>query len=137
MLTDIKISNRCKFHAIKNQGFLPKESICKGGDNLHNFKFNFENKRYSKQVCKNCGMVKIFTKPINAMTYNNFKFRDLVQSRQRTKHLFEYIYGRQKLKYNARTNQRSADNRYKDENKEIEQRETIEEAKKIVNKQYI
>ena len=134
MLTDIKISNRCKFHAIKNQGFLPKESICKGGDNLHNFKFNFENKRYSKQVCKNCGIVKIFRKPINARTYNNFKFRDLVQSRQRTKDLFEYIYGREKLKHSARTNQRVKDNT---EDQEMKWAETTQEAKNIVNKQYI
>lgn len=137
MISEIKISNRCKFHAIKNKGFLPKESICKSGDNIHNFKFNFENKRVSKQVCKNCGKIKIFTKPINARTYNNYKFRDLVQSRQRTKDLFEYIYGREKLKHSARTNQRSMENRIKDSNKETEWIETTEEAKKIVKKQYI
>jgi len=137
MLTDIKISNRCKFHAIKSKGFLPKECVCKSGDNIHNFKFNFENKRVSKQVCKNCGKIKIFTKPINARTYNNYKFRDLVQSRQRTKDLFEYIYGREKLKHSARTNQRSMENRIKDANKETEWIETTEEAKKIVKKQYI
>lgn len=137
MLTDIKLSNRCKFHAIKSKGFLPKECVCKSGDNIHNFKFNFENKRVSKQVCKNCGKIKIFTKPINARTYNNYKFRDLVQSRQRTKDLFEYIYGREKLKHSARTNQRSMENRIKDANKETEWIETTEEAKKIVNKQYI
>jgi len=137
MLTDIKISNRCKFHAIKSKGFLPKECVCKSGDNIHNFKFNFENKRISKQVCKNCGKIKIFTKPINARTYNNYKFRDLVQSRQRTKDLFEYIYGREKLKHSARTNQRSMENRIKDANKETEWIETTEEAKKIVKKQYI
>jgi len=137
MLTDIKISNRCKFHAIKSKGFLPKECVCKSGDNIHNFKFNFENKRISKQVCKNCGKIKIFTKPINARTYNNYKFRDLVQSRQRTKDLFEYIYGREKLKHSARTNQRSMENRIKDANKETEWIETTEEAKNIVRKQYI
>jgi len=137
MLTDIKISNRCKFHAIKSKGFLPKECVCKSGDNIHNFKFNFENKRVSKQVCKNCGKIKIFTKPINARTYNNYKFRDLVQSRQRTKDLFEYIYGREKLKHSARTNQRSMENRIKDANKETEWIETTEEAKNIVKKQYI
>ena len=120
MLTEIKISNRCKFHAIKNKGYLPKECVCKTGDNIHNFKFNFENDRVSKQVCKNCGKVKIFTKPINARTYNNYKFRDLVQSRSRTKDLFEYIYGREKLKHSARTNKLSMENRIKDENKETE-----------------
>ena len=137
MISEIKISNRCKFHAIKSKGFLPKECLCKSGDNIHHFKFNFENKRVSKQVCKNCGLTKIFTKPINARTYNNYKFRDLVQSRQRTKDLFEYIYGREKLKHSARTNQRSMENRIKDANKETEWIETTEEAKKIVKKQYI
>ena len=110
MISEIKISNRCKFHAIKSKGFLPKECLCKSSDNIHHFKFNFENKRVSKQVCKNCGLTKIFTKPINARTYNNYKFRDLVQSRQRTKDLFEYIYGREKLKHSARVNQRVKDN---------------------------
>ncbi len=134
MLTDIKISNRCKFHAIKNQGFLPKESICKHGDNLHNFKFNFENDRVSKQVCKNCGMTKIFTKPINARTYNNYKFRDVVQSRERTRHLYEYLYGREKLRHSAHINQRVKD---QTEDKEINQIETIEEAKGFVKRYYI
>lgn len=134
MISTIKISNRCKFHAIKNKGFLPKESICKSGDNIHHFKFNFENKRVSKQVCKNCGLIKIFTKPINARTYNNYKFRDLVQSRQRTKDLFEYIYGREKLKHSARTNQRVKENT---EDQEMKWAETAQEAKNIVNKQYI
>lgn len=134
MLTNIKISNRCKFHAIKNQGFLPKECLCKHGDNIHNFKFNFENDRVSKQVCKNCGMIKIFTKPINAREYNNYKFRDLVQSRERTRNLFEYIYGREKLKHSARINQRKLDSEY---DKEINQIETIEEAKGFVKRYYI
>ena len=134
MLTNIKISNRCKFHAIKNQGFLPKECLCKHGDNIHNFKFNFENDRVSRQVCKNCGMIKIFTKPINAREYNNYKFRDLVQSRERTRNLFEYIYGREKLKHSARINQRKLDSEY---DKEINQIETIEEAKGFVKRYYI
>lgn len=134
MLTNIKISNRCKFHAIKNQGFLPKECLCKHGDNIHNFKFNFENDRVSKQVCKNCGMIKIFTKPINAREYNNYKFRDLVQSRERTRNLFEYVYGREKLKHSARINQRKLDSEY---DKEINQIETIEEAKGFVKRYYI
>ena len=134
MLTNIKISNRCKFHAIKNQGFLPKECLCKHGDNIHNFKFNFENDRVSRQVCKNCGMIKIFTKPINAREYNNYKFRDLVQSRERTKNLFEYIYGREKLKHSARINQRKLDSEY---DKEINQIETLEEAKGFVKRYYI
>ena len=71
MLNEIRVSNRVKFQAIKNQGFLPKECLCKNGDNIHDFKFNFENNRYSKQICKNCGKVKIFRKPINAKEYNN------------------------------------------------------------------
>ena len=133
-IRDIKLSNRCKFHAIKNQGFLPKECLCKHGDNIHNFKFNFENDRVSKQVCKNCGMIKIFTKPINAREYNNYKFRDLVQSRERTRNLFEYIYGREKLKHSARINQRKSDSEY---DKEINQIETIEEAKGFVKRYYI
>ena len=133
-IRDIKLSNRCKFHAIKNQGFLPKECLCKHGDNIHNFKFNFENDRVSKQVCKNCGMIKIFTKPINAREYNNYKFRDLVQSRERTRNLFEYIYGREKLKDSARINQRKLDSEY---DKEINQIETIEEAKGFVKRYYI
>ncbi len=133
-IRDIKLSNRCKFHAIKNQGFLPKECLCKHGDNIHNFKFNFENDRVSKQVCKNCGMIKIFTKPINAREYNNYKFRDLVQSRERTRNLFEYIYGREKLKHSARINQRKLDSEY---DKEINQIETIEEAKGFVKRYYI
>ena len=133
-IRDIKLSNRCKFHAIKNQGFLPKECLCKNGDNIHNFKFNFENDRVSKQVCKNCGMIKIFTKPINAREYNNYKFRDLVQSRERTRNLFEYIYGREKLKHSARINQRKLDSEY---DKEINQIETIEEAKGFVKRYYI
>ena len=95
-IREIKISRRCKFNAIKNQGFLPKECLCKNGDDIHDFKFSFENERYSKQICKNCGKVMIFRKPINSRIYNNYKFRDLVQSRERTKHLFEYIYGREK-----------------------------------------
>ena len=133
-IRDIKLSNRCKFHAIKNQGFLPKECLCKHGDNIHNFKFNFENDRVSKQVCKNCGMIKIFTKPINAREYNNYKFRDLVQSRERTRNLFEYIYGREKLKHSARINQRKLDSEY---DKEINQIQTIEEAKGFVKRYYI
>ena len=133
-IRDIKLSNRCKFHAIKNQGFLPKECLCKHGDNIHNFKFNFENDRVSKQVCKNCGMIKIFTKPINAREYNNYKFRDLVQSRERTRNLFEYIYGREKLKHSARINQRKLDSEY---DKEINQIETIEEVKGFVKRYYI
>jgi hypothetical protein len=133
-IRDIKLSNRCKFHAIKNQGFLPEECLCKNGDNIHNFKFNFENDRVSKQVCKNCGMIKIFTKPINAREYNNYKFRDLVQSRERTRNLFEYIYGREKLKHSARINQRKLDSEY---DKEINQIETIEEAKGFVKRYYI
>lgn len=133
-IRDIKLSNRCKFHAIKNQGFLPKECLCKHGDNIHNFKFNFENDRVSKQVCKNCGKVMIFRKPINAREYNNYKFRDLVQSRERTRNLFEYIYGREKLKHSARINQRKLDSEY---DKEINQIETIEEAKGFVKRYYI
>ncbi|HOL87216.1 MAG TPA: hypothetical protein PLK32_07675 [Defluviitoga tunisiensis] len=134
MLTDIKISNRCKFHAIKNKGFLPKECLCKDGENIHNFKFNFENNRVSKQVCKNCGMIKIFTKPINSRIYNAYKFRDLVQSRERTKDLFEYIYGREKLKHSAHINQQIQN---QTEDKEIKNIETIEEAKGFVKRYYI
>ncbi len=136
-IRDIKLSRRVKFQAIKNQGFLPKECLCKNGDDIHNFKFNFENKRISKQVCKNCGKVMVFRKPISSRIYNNYKFRDLVQSRSRTKHLFEYIYGREKLKHTAYTNQRSADRQYKNNNKEINDMETTIEARNFVNKYYI
>ncbi|OQY71740.1 MAG: hypothetical protein B6D44_11980 [Ignavibacteriales bacterium UTCHB2] len=79
-------------------------------------------------------MIKIFTKPINAREYNNYKFRDLVQSRERTRNLFEYIYGREKLKHSARINQRKLDSEY---DKEINQIETIEEAKGFVKRYYI
>lgn len=136
-LRDIKISRKIKFQAIKNKGYLPKECICKNGDDIHNFRFSLENNRYSRQVCKNCGKVMIFRKPINSRVYNNYKFRDLVQSRERTKDLFEYVYGREKLKHTANTNQRVMDSHIKERDKEINDYETKKEATDFIKKYYI